>query len=1278
YDAGLYESGFGSDFRGWNSSYTGEPIPLDQMREWRSAAVNRILSLHPRRVLEIGVGSGLILSQVAPTCEEYWATDFSAPTVAKLRRAVAEEPWGGRVRLHDQPAHITDGLPQAYFDTVIANSVIQYFPSAEYLAEVIDRAMELLAPGGRLFLGDVRNHSLQGAFQTGIALQRSGSGADAGEIHQRVQHALLGEHELLLAPEFFGTWSSDHPSVGGVDIQVKRGSSDNELTRYRYDVIIHKVPTPVRSLAGVPVWAWNECAGLSGLYAELSSQRPELMRVSGIPRTGVIADVTIEQSLAAGLPLGEVLALTDHASDTGVTPEQVYALGEAAGYRAVVTWGTQPGTIDAVFLASTGHEPDSALTDLYLAPVDACGCGGHANDPQTNAKVGAVRQWLAERLPEYLVPTQIVVLDELPLTTSGKIDRKALPEPTFAATAFRAPQTLTEKTVAEAFTEVLGLGRVGLDDDFFAMGGDSLIAIRVCSRLQSALGRDVPVRYLFNAPTVGGLAEYLDHNLGEAARPALAPQPRPEVVPLSYAQHRLWFLEQLQGPSPVYNMAVALRLDGHLDADALGQALADAVDRHESLRTVFPATAGVPRQVVVEAGQVDLDWQVVDARGWPAARLEDAVAAVARHSFDLAAEIPLRATVFRVGVDEHVLVAVVHHIAADGWSIAPLVRDLGVAYAARCAGQAPGWTALFAQYADYTLWQQEWLGSVSDPDSVIADQVAYWEQALAGLPERLELPTDRPYPAVADYRGGTVSVDWSAELQQWVARVAREHNATSFMVVQAALAVLLSALSASDDVAVGIATAGRGDPALDELVGFFVNTLVLRVDLSGDPAVGEVVEQVRARSLAAFEHQDVPFEVLVERLNPARSLTHHPLVQVLLTWQNLPWNSKGPVAGLSLGDVQVVPLEAETQTARSDLVFALAEQFDDVGEPAGISGTVEFRTDVFDAVSVQALIARLERVLVAITADPSRSLSSVQMLDAAECMQLDGLGRRGVLAECVVERSIPELFAAQVARTPSAVAVSFEGRSWTYRELDEASNRLAHLLIDEGARAGESVALLLNRSADAIVTILGILKSGAGYLPMDPAVPDARIEFMVADAGPVAAVSAQGLTERLHAYDIPVVDMADPRISAQPAGPLPGPMPGDVAHIIYTSGTTGTPKGVAVTHQNVTRLFDGLDVGVQIGPDQVWTACSSLAFDYSVWEIWGALLHGGRLVVVPESVTRSPQELHALLVGQEVSVLSQTPSAVGTLSSEGLESAALMVAAEPCPADVVDTWAPGR
>jgi len=588
------------------------------------------------------------------------------------------------------------------------------------------------------------------------------------------------------------------------------------------------------------------------------------------------------------------------------------------------------------------------------------------------------------------------------------------------------------------------------------------------------------------------------------------------VIPLSFAQARLWFLDRLEGPSATYNAPLAVRLSGELDVAALGAALGDVVVRHESLRTVFGEAEGRPFQRVLEPDVAVAMAGLSVAECGPDG-VGDAVREAAARVFDLSSEIPVRAGLLAVGPGEHVLVLVLHHIASDGWSMGPLLRDLGAAYAARLGGGAPGWAPLPVQYADYTLWQRELLGGERDAGSLLGRGLEFWRVALAGLPEQLELPFDRLRPPVSSYRGGDVGFHVPAEVHGGLSRVARECRATLFMVVQAGLAVLLSRLGAGADIPLGTPVAGRGDVALDELVGFFVNTLVLRTDVSGNPSFRELVGRVREADLAAFAHQEVPFERLVDLLNPARSTARHPLFQVMVDV------SETPEEPLALPGLTSAAEPAQFDGAKFDLTFDLAAVRETDGAPGGMAGTLEFASDVFDRATAELIATRLVRVLEAVAADPQQRIGDLDIYLPGETKRLLE-DWNDTVAE-VPPLPLSGLFEAQAERAPDAVALAWPAGELTYGQLNERANRLARYLIGLGAGPERLVALALPRGELAIVALLAVAKTGAGYLPVDIRLPAARIDLMLADAAPVLVVTNAATATQLpgdeHAADGP-------------------------------------------------------------------------------------------------------------------------------------------------------------
>ncbi|HYR08161.1 MAG TPA: condensation domain-containing protein, partial [Longimicrobium sp.] len=699
-----------------------------------------------------------------------------------------------------------------------------------------------------------------------------------------------------------------------------------------------------------------------------------------------------------------------------------------------------------------------------------------------------LREHLRRSLPEYMVPAAFVVLEALPLTPNGKLDRKALPAPELASAEekYVAPRTPVEEVLAGIWAEVLRLERVGVTESFFEMGGHSLLATRVVSRVRELFAIELPLRALFEGPTVAELAGRVEE-IRRADLPVLPPVVPTEctdAVPLSFAQERLWFLDRLEPGSTTYNIPAALRLTGALDEAALERSLGEIVRRHEALRTVFAEVDGSPVQVISPFGGFALPVEDLSplAEADREAAVKSRAVEEARRLFDLAAGPLFRAALLRLGAEDHVLLLSMHHIVSDAWSMGVLLRELSALYEAYREGRESPLPELPVQYADYAVWQREQLAG-----EVLDRQLAYWKERLAGAPELLELPTDRPRPAVQTYRGATVPVEFSVELLERLQALGRSEGATLYMTLLSTFQVLLSRYSGSEDVVVGSPIAGRTRGEVEGLIGFFVNTLVLRADLSGDPSFRETLRRVREATLGAYEHQEVPFEKLVAELQPERSLSHSPLFQVSFTVQN----AEG--RGGALPGLEVSGAGAAMEIAKFDLSLTLT------ATPQGLRGGLNYSTDLFDRGTIERMLGHLARVLEQVAADADVRLSRLALTGPEERARVVEEWNR-------TERPYPrgvcvhELFEAQVRERPDAVALAWGDESLTYRELDARANRLANHLVRLGVGPDDRVGVLLERSAELIVSILAVLKAGGCYVPLDPGYPPERLRLMMDDS----------------------------------------------------------------------------------------------------------------------------------------------------------------------------------
>ncbi|CFU81770.1 pyoverdine synthetase D [Pseudomonas aeruginosa] len=839
----------------------------------------------------------------------------------------------------------------------------------------------------------------------------------------------------------------------------------------------------------------------------------------------------------------------------------------------------------------------------------------------------SLRESLKRHLPDYMVPAHLMLLERMPLTVNGKLDRQALPQPdaSLSQQAYRAPGSELEQRIAAIWAEILGVERVGLDDNFFELGGHSLLATRVISRVRQEQQLDASLKALFERPVLEAFAQGLERTTDAVSTIPLADRQQP--LALSFAQERQWFLWQLEPESAAYHIPSALRLRGRLDVDALQRSFDSLVARHETLRTRFRLEGGRSYQQVQPAVSVSIEREQFGEEG-----LIERIQAIVVQPFDLERGPLLRVNLLQLAEDDHVLVLVQHHIVSDGWSMQVMVEELVQLYAAYSQGLDVVLPALPIQYADYALWQRSWMEAGEKER-----QLAYWTGLLGGEQPVLELPFDRPRPARQSHRGAQLGFELPRELVEAVRALAQREGASSFMLLLASFQALLYRYSGQADIRVGVPIANRNRVETERLIGFFVNTQVLKADLDGRMGFDELLAQARQRALEAQAHQDLPFEQLVEALQPERNASHNPLFQVLFNHQS---EIRSVTPEVQLEDLRLEGLAWDGQTAQFDLTLDIQE------DENGIWASFDYAADLFDASTVERLAGHWRNLLRGIVANPRQRLGELPLLDAPE--------RRQTLSEWnpaqreyAVQGTLQQRFEEQARQRPQAVALILDEQRLSYGELNARANRLAHCLIARGVGADVPVGLALERSLDMLVGLLAILKAGGAYLPLDPAAPEERLAHILDDSGVRLLLTQGHLLERLPrqagvevlAIDGLVLD------GYAESDPLPTLSADNLAYVIYTSGSTGKPKGTLLTHRNALRLFSATEAWFGFDERDVWTLFHSYAFDFSVWEIFGALLYGGCLVIVPQWVSRSPEDFYRLLCREGVTVLNQTPSA---------------------------------
>ncbi|MBD2603275.1 amino acid adenylation domain-containing protein [Scytonema hofmannii FACHB-248] len=1233
---------------GWNSSYDNQPIPAPQMRQWLDNTLARIQALKPQRVLEIGCGTGMILLNIANQVESYWGTDFSQTAINQLTNIIQNSSLS-HVRLFSREAINFSDIPTSYFDTIIINSVAQYFPSIEYLQQVIAGALQVLAPGGSLFIGDNRSLPLLNYFHTSVAFFQADDNTDRESFKTQVRRLTETENELVLDPAFFVNLTEVFPSLAAVEVHLKAENSHNELTKYRYDIILHKLGAEPNNFVEA-VWQDWETANL-----QLDDLRTIIISSGaigwrGIPNARLIKDETIWQWMQGDddiNTIGELREFIDNLDlQPAIDPADLYKLSKEIDYQVTISYspGLSHSYFDVCFYPKNNGKPCYPVMPISNRNSYQV-ANYYAINPLkgrfTKALISQLKEQTREQLPEYMRPASFVLLESLPMTPSGKLDRRALPAPDreqeISRQSFVEPTTPTQAKLCEIWNDVLGIDRIGVTDDFFHLGGHSLLATKLVSRIRERFNLAFPLRTVFEYPTIAGLAGEIERlavgsDMGNASLDIIPLTTERQNLPLSFSQSRLWFLDLLEPNNPAYNIAVAFRLDGTLNREALQRSLQTIIQRHEVLRTTFDSQDGVPIQVVHEY-QVPLT--VTELR--QGEQLQELVRQAIISPFNLRTLPLLRVHLYQLAEDVHVFVLVIHHIIADGWSLGLMIKELTLSYTAFCQGEASNLQPLPIQYADFAHWQRTIFEQTQ-----LQEQLAYWKQKLAGKIEILELPTDYPRPAIARYQGSAVYFTINQEIAAKFQKLCESQGATLFMGLLGVFSTLLMRYSGQEDFLIGTPIANRNRKEIEDLIGFFVNTLIIKSDLSGSPDFLTLLLRIKEETLQAYAHQDVPFERIVEEIQPERNLSYNPLFQVMFVLQN------APMGKLELPQLQLTPLELEQVTAKFDLTLSMVET------EQGLQGEWEYSRDLFAEATINRMVEHFQTLLASIVTNPQESIIELQLLTVTEQHQLLMQCYKKQL-ELIQDKSIHQLFELQVEKTPEAVAVVFQEQQLTYWELNQRVNQLAHYLQSLGVKPEVRVGISIERSLDMIVGLLGILKAGGTYIPLDPAYPLERLAYIIEDTHLSILLTKQQFGSKLPDNQTILVCLdSDWQQIAQHSqeNPVSGINLQNLAYIIYTSGSTGKPKGVAISHQSLVNFTTVAIKEYEITAQDRVLQFFSISFDAAVEQIYTCLIVGATLLLRTDEMILSAKNFWQYCRNWQLTFLSLPTAYWHQLTSE--------------------------